>query len=143
MVCLSVCFYTVFWVVYMSYVAVSYFVLHQRSAVQCVTTSECIIGGAPPDIVYGVPYIIPTVIVMVSLGVTMWYLQVKCAINPPQHLQVNCAINPQYLQVNCAINPQYLQVNCAINPPAPPGKLCYQPLAPPGKLCYQPPSTSR
>ena len=83
MVCLSLCFYTVFWVVYMSYVAVSYFVLHQRSAVQCVTTSECIIGGAPPDIVYGVPYIIPTVIVMVSLGVTMWHLQVNCAINPP------------------------------------------------------------
>ena len=34
-------------------------------------------GLAPADLVYGVPYVLPTVIVMVALGVTMWCLRVS------------------------------------------------------------------
>ena len=39
--------------------------------------NQCIVGMAPADLVYGIPYVVPTVVVMLALGVTMWCLRVS------------------------------------------------------------------
>ena len=48
-----------------------------KRAIECSTVNQCIVGLIPADIIYGIPYVVPTVIVMAALGVTLWCLKVR------------------------------------------------------------------
>ncbi|XP_063693692.1 uncharacterized protein LOC134825446 [Bolinopsis microptera] len=74
-VLISIILYSSFWIVFMIYVGIELFFLNNRKAIECSTVNQCIVGMAPADLVYGIPYVVPTVVVMMALGVTMYCLR--------------------------------------------------------------------
>jgi hypothetical protein len=58
----------------------NYFFADNKNAIKCSSVNQCIIGLVPADIVYGVPYVLPTLVVMVALGVTMCCLRVMSTV---------------------------------------------------------------
>ncbi|KAL5247797.1 hypothetical protein ACHWQZ_G019627 [Mnemiopsis leidyi] len=72
---LSIILYTCAWILFMLYVGIEHFFLENKRAIECSTVNQCIVGLIPADIIYGIPYVVPTVIVMAALGVTLWCLK--------------------------------------------------------------------